>query len=251
MRRNSSCFSPSSLYGCRRLGSDAPPRRCRASPLDRLLRPAFGHTRRCGQPGKERQAVDARAGQWVDRVLGVGHEAHDVARLVGDAGDLAVAAVRVVAEVSHHNPAGGLQLVEGALVRDVAALAVLDRDDDFRAGPVAVGPGRDGILDDEPLVSADELPVVVAYQRAGQQVGFAEHLEAVAYAENRQAVPSGGDHRLHNRGEPSDRAAAQVIAVGESARKDDRVDIGQNRVGVPSGTASPPAMRTARWESRS
>ena len=37
----------------------------------------------------------------------------------------------------------------------------------------------------QPLVAADELAVVVADQRAGQQVGLAEDLEAVADAEHR------------------------------------------------------------------
>src|SRR6185295_135739 len=158
---------------------------------------------------------------------------HDIPRLVANAGDIAEAAVRAAAEVAHHNPSGRLQFVEGPLVSDVAALAVLDRDDDFRAGPVAPCPYRDHVLDNEPLVSADEPSVVVAYQRTGQQVRFAKYLEAVAYPEHGQAVASGGDHSLHDRREPRDRAAPQVVAVRESARKDHRIDVGQDRVRVP------------------
>ena len=48
--------------------------------------------------------------------------------------------------------------------------------------------GGRGVLDAQPLVAADELAVVVADQRAGQQVRLAEDLEAVADAEHRQAA---------------------------------------------------------------
>src|SRR5262249_10706130 len=108
-----------------------------------------------------------------------------------------------------------------------------DRDDDLRTGPVTLGPYRHNILDNESLVSADEPAMVVAHQRTGQQVRFAQHLESVAYPEHGQPIPSGGDHGLHDRRVPRDRAAPQVVAIRESARKDYRVDVGQNRVGVP------------------
>ena len=44
---------------------------------------------------EEAEAVGAGAGERVDGVLGVRHQADDVAGRVGDAGDVAVAAVRV------------------------------------------------------------------------------------------------------------------------------------------------------------
>ena len=144
-----------------------------------------------GTPAREREeaeAVGARPGQRLDGVLGVRHQPDDVAGRVGDAGDVAVGAVGVAAEVAHDDPALGLELVEGALVGDVAALAVLQRDDDLLALAVLARPGRGRVLDAQPLVAADELAVVVADQRAGQQVRLAEHLEAVADAEHRQAV---------------------------------------------------------------
>ena len=40
-------------------------------------------------------------------------------------------------------------------------------------------------------------------------------------------------HRLHHRSEAGDRAGAQVVAVGEAAGDDDRVDPGEVRVAVP------------------
>ena len=52
------------------------------------------------------------------------------------------------------------------------------------------------------LVSTDELLVIVADQRARQQVRLAEDLEAVADAEHRQAAAGRLDHLGHHRGEP-------------------------------------------------
>ena len=64
------------------------------------------------------------AEERVDGVLRVRHEPHDVARLVADAGDRVDGSVRVV-EVAEDD----LRRVE-IRRRDVAAVAVLDRDDE-------------------------------------------------------------------------------------------------------------------------
>src|SRR5205814_1265638 len=74
------------------------------------------------------------------------------------------------------------------------------------------------------LVAVAEVQVLVAGQRAGQQVRLAQDLEAVADAEHGQPVAGRLDDRVHDRGEPRDRAAAQVVAVGEAAGQDHRVD---------------------------
>src|SRR3954467_6161825 len=74
------------------------------------------------------QAV-RRAGQRVDRVLGVGHQAEDVARLVAHARDAALGAV-VIGDVAQHD-----LLLDGVEVgRVVAAGGVLDRDRQPLAG---------------------------------------------------------------------------------------------------------------------
>ena len=71
------------------------------------------------------------------------------------------------------------------------------------------------------------LRLAVAEQRAGQQAGFHQDLEAVADAEHQAAV--GGEllDRLHHRRKVGDGAAAQVIAVGEAAGQDDGIDIAE------------------------
>ena len=95
------------------------------------------------------------------------------------------------------------------------------------------------------LVEAAELAVVVADQRAGEQVGLAQDLEPVADAEHRHPAPGGGDHLGHHRREAGDRAAAQVVAVGEPAGEHDRVDALQVVVAVPErdGLGARPGVR--------
>ena len=71
--------------------------------------------------------------------------------------------------------------------------------------------------------------VDIAQQRAGEQAGFHQNLEAVADAEHEAAV--GGEllHRAHDGREAGDGAAAQVIAVGEAAGEDDGVEAFRDR----------------------
>ena len=53
--------------------------------------------------------------------------------------------------------------------------------------------------------------------------------------EDRQAALGRGDERVHDGREAGDRAAAQVVAVGEPAGQDDRVDAPEVGVAVPEG----------------
>src|SRR5450830_580342 len=171
----------------------------------------------------------------LDRVLRVRHEAHNVARFVGDPGDVAAGSVRVPAGVTEHDPPLRLELVERPLVRDELPVLVLQRDGDPLADGVLPGPGGVDVLHRQLLLAADERPVVVLDHRAGQQVRLAEDLEAVADAEHREPAARGVDKGVHHGGEPADRARAQVVAVGEPAREDDGVDPVQVVVGVPEG----------------
>src|SRR5919197_1094053 len=68
-----------------------------------------------------------------------------------------------------------------------------------------------------------------------QQPGLAEHLEAVAYAQHRAALGGEAAHRVHHRREARDRAAAQVVAVGEAAGDDQRIHLAHFLVAVPEG----------------
>src|SRR3954447_26761816 len=131
---------------------------------------------------EEAEAVGAGAETLLDGVLGVRHQTDDVATLVADARDVTHRAVGVDVDVACDDPVLPLDPVERALVGDEAALAVLEGYDDLLPDVVPRRPRGGGALDAEPLVPADEPLVVVADQRARQQVRLAQDLEAVADA---------------------------------------------------------------------
>src|SRR6478609_9048079 len=179
------------------------------------------------------RGVGAEAG--LGRVLGVWHEPHDVARLVRDARDVAQRTVGVDARVAEGHEALALDAVEGLLVGDVAAVGVLERDDDLLPAAELVGPRRVGVLDRQLLVATDEVLVAVADESAGQQVRLDEHLEAVADAEHGQPLGRGILHLGHDRRERGDGAGAQVVAVAESAGQHEGVDTLEVVRAVPEG----------------
>ena len=101
-------------------------------------------------------------------------------------------------------------------------------------GPdTGAGEGRVGGDDVELHLAEDEAQRRVGQQRARQEPGLAQDLEAVADAQHQ---PAGGGELgdlLHHRGKARDRAHAQVVAVGEAAGDDDGVDALQVAVAVP------------------
>jgi hypothetical protein len=114
-----------------------------------------------------------------------------------------------------------------------AAVAVLHRDRQQLPDLAAGGERRVRPFDGEPDIAADERQRRVRPQRAGQQAGLAEDLEAVADSQHQPALPRELDDRRHRRREPRDRTAAEVVAVREAAREDDRVNGREPLVAVP------------------
>ena len=82
-------------------------------------------------------------------------------------------------------------------------------------------------------VSHRNLRPDVLLERARQQPGLGEHLEAVADPDDRAAGGREVAHGVHHRREPGDRAGAQVVAVGEAAGDDDGVEAGDGAIAVP------------------
>src|SRR6478735_8630417 len=111
------------------------------------------------EAGEEAETVGPGAGEVLDGVLGVRHQADHVAALVADPGDVAQRAVGIDVEVASDDPPLALEPVERLGVSDESALAVLEDDGDLRALVVRRGPGRPGVLDAQALVAADELAV--------------------------------------------------------------------------------------------
>ena len=199
----------------------------------RSLAPTARWRPRRGGRLEQLQAV-GRAGQRVDGVLGMRHQADDVAALVADAGDVVERAVGVVARcVAEDDPALGLELGEHLRRGEVAAGRVLDRDREHVAHLAGARPGRAGVDDLDVDLAAEEAEPVVGQQGAGQQTGLAEDLEAVADPEHRAARLGELLDPGHRRSESGDRADPQVVAVGEAAGDDDRIDVAEVVVTVP------------------
>src|SRR5213082_1726269 len=80
---------------------------------------------------------------------------------------------------------------------------------------------------------ADKTKRAVPHERAREQAGFAQNLETVARAEHEFSCPRVADYRLHDRRETRDRTTAQIVAVSEPARQNDRIVIAQRHFFVP------------------
>jgi hypothetical protein len=73
----------------------------------------------------------------------------------------------------------------------------------------------------------------ISDERTGKQAGFAQDLEPVASAEHKLAGSRIADHRPHDGRETRDRTAPEIIAVGKTARQNNRVVLAKGRFFVP------------------
>ena len=120
------------------------------------------------------------------------------------------------------------------VVGDVAALAVLQRDDDLLARPrTPTVQAVVGVLDPQPLVAADEVRWSLRISAPGSRCDSQSTWKPLQMPSTGRPPLARVDHRLHHRREAGDGAAAQVVAVGEAAGQDHRVDAVQVVVAVP------------------
>src|SRR6185369_9376551 len=132
-----------------------------------------------GGRAKELETVLA-ASEPLGGVLRVRHEPDDVPPGVAHAGHVRERPVRVRSDVAEHDPPLALERRERVLVRDVAALAVLDREREDLPRLAEMGERRVDRLDPHRDRFADEAERPVPDERARQETGLAEYLEAVA-----------------------------------------------------------------------
>ena len=83
------------------------------------------------------------------------------------------------------------------------------------------------------VTSADKFQIRIADQSAGQQSRFGQHLKSVANAEHQAAGCANLLHGAHHRRKLGNGAAAQIVAIGESAGQNDGIDIAQRGGFVP------------------
>src|SRR5262249_31929429 len=81
---------------------------------------------------------------------------------------------------------------------------------------------------------ADKFEGCIADQNAGQKSGFGDDLKPVADAKNLETLARLLRKVGHDRRTRRDRAASQVIAVGEAAGHDDKIDLRQFLFGMPN-----------------
>ena len=174
-------------------------------------------------------------------MLGVGHEAEDVAALVADARDVGDGAVRVLARlVPEQDLTGRVELGDRLGVGEPAAVAVLHGDRERLALGAAGGERAVGARDLEPDVAADERERLVLAERARKQPASVRIWKPLQIPSTRPPSPANSVDRLHDRREAGDRAAAEVVAVREPAREDDACGAGRKlRVVVPDARRRP------------
>ena len=169
------------------------------------------------------------------------HQAGHVALFIADAGDVlqravgicGVGQVAVGVAVLPQDLIVSLELRERFFVGKIAAFTVGDWHAKNFSRRNLAGERRIVRGGLEENVFAVELQVAIADERAGQQARFGENLKAVADAENEAAVVGELFHGLHHGAEPCNRAAAQVIAVAETAGHDDAIGVAERGVLVP------------------
>ena len=123
--------------------------------------------------------------------------------------------------------------VEGVGVGLVVSFAVGDGQHERLAFVAAVGEAGVGALDADVLRSAAELETFVAEEGPGEEARFTENLEAVAGAKDGATGLDVAMDGVHDWGEAGDCAAAEIVAVGEAAGKDDGVVIVEVCFAVP------------------
>jgi hypothetical protein len=119
------------------------------------------------------------------------------------------------------------------VISEKVPVAVSDRNSKQLAGFHQVSEGRIVRFGAEKFVFAHILETDISQQRSGQKSGFGEYLESIADAENKATpFPEIGDG-VHDRRKLCERAGAKIVAISESARKDNGVESTDGRVLVP------------------
>jgi hypothetical protein len=177
-------------------------------------------------------------------MLGMRHQAHDVPFRIDDAGDVGDGTVRVVL-IAEDDLSVRLELAEEPLVGEPAALPVLDRDGEGLTALAERRERRVGSLDPKIDITTNERERRVRPERAREEAGLAEDLEAVADPEHRTAVRGELGDGSHRRRKARDGAAAEVVSVREPAGEDDPRHVGKALVGMPHGYR----LRAERLES--
>src|SRR3984885_4361988 len=211
--------------------------------LAQAVRPQPSRKRaRSGCERSEKRPSVCAADQGVDQVFWMGHQTQHIEPVVEHARYRIDGAVRartvpdaaLSVAIAKRDPAFRLDPADGVVVGDEVSLAVGNGEFDHLSRRIATRERSLRVLDPDMLHFADEAQLRIAHQNAGQKAGLAQDLEAIADAKHQSAARRVIADRSHDRRSRRDRAAAQIIAVGESTRQDDQIDTRRQLVfGMP------------------
>jgi hypothetical protein len=179
-----------------------------------------------GDGRKYFQAVLA-AEQLVRRILGVGHQAEDVPRLIANTGNILERSVGIrtrgrlafAVNVTQQDLAILSDPFKRSGIGEVTALAVLHGHSENLPFGHFTGKRRIGLFDPEGNLLADKLQSGIPDQSSREQTRLAQDLKAVADSQYQTAASRKIYNAAHNRREARHGAAPEIIAVGKTAGK--------------------------------
>ena len=197
----------------------------------RHKRQALCQRHRPGQCAEHRLTVGI-ADHRISSPLRVRHHTEDAAVFRQNARDIRRGPVGVIGIGKGHTTVA-FQTRDRLSIGLEVAIVVRDRQRDLLTDFIACGEGALG-SHGQADGAADVFQTRVAHQRARQQAAFGQDLEAVADTQNIAAAGRMGTNGIHHRSAGRNRAAAQVIAMAETARHAHDIDaLGQLAVFVP------------------
>lgn len=164
-----------------------------------------------------------RTHQSVAGAFRVRHHAEYIALLIENTGNVTQRAIRVV-EIAERHPVFAFQAVQRRFIREITTLAVGYGDTNYVALAEAPSKRRIRRFDLQANVPANELQACIAKKSAGKNAGFDENLKPVADAKHVAAARGELLYGVHDGREARDRAATQVVAERETARKNDGIE---------------------------
>ena len=162
----------------------------------------------------------------------MGHHAHDIALTIENSGDGAHGAVEIFA-IAENDAIFRFEFIEDGVACNITTFAVGDGKVQYLAYGGLVAKRRMGRDDFERNGFADVFQLGVADKSTGKQAGFGEDLKAVADAEDGSALAREVFDGGHDGREFRDGSAAEIVAVGETTGKNDRVDVTERGGIVP------------------
>jgi len=85
------------------------------------------------------------------------------------------------------------------------------------------GKGRVGMFHSDVNLAAKKAQALIAQHRSGKQACFEKDLKTVADAKDKPAGTSEPGDGTHHGRKSRDRPGAEIVAIGKTARKDDRI----------------------------